>query len=183
MGRLFVIAAAASAGLAAILLVPGLRESLPAQGQQPPRQPSGTVVAVRTVQPDQPVPTLTPAEQDRARAFVTGNDRLRQWVGGRQFTVDAVYVWNSSPTGSPNGRSEKLGAAVHITFAQPFAGTFAWPVKLYDGYTANGEGIGPYREGVQTVTVRNVTELDVVVDFAKNQIVEIRPGPGTVFQR
>jgi hypothetical protein len=108
--------------------------------------------------------------------------QLAQLLGGQPFTIDAVYVWNTLPQTSPPGRVEQLGATVHLTFATPFAGTFTWPVKVYDSYDANGEAIGEYREGVWTFTAGNITDVDVVVDFAKSRIVEIRPGPTAIIQ-
>lgn len=192
MRRIVVGVAAILVGLGVLLTVLLQGAGRGAIAQQPQGTPRPGAVVVEPVErvPGPAIPTLTAAERTQAEALfgqaivpstqgVLTNEAqlgpLRQLLAGRSFTVTQAGVWHTSKS------LQKLGAILTVRLAAPLTtGIVAWPAYSYDETESTSP---PYREAVNNFGTTNATELTVIVDLNRNQVVYIRPTAGQTIVR
>jgi hypothetical protein len=118
--------------------------------------------------PGPPIPELTEEERDRALEIAFGDQRVTVLVKGHPYTVEAIGVWTTSKS------LRKVGAGIVLSFAQPISVEADLPYVDYGG-DEYGPAWDEYREGVAHVASDSVTEMHIMVDLARGQVVAINP--------
>lgn len=84
------------------------------------------------------------------------------------YTVDAIGVWTTPKS------LRKVGASIVLSFAPPISVEGDFPYVYY-GWDEHGPAWDEYREGVAHVASDSVSEVHVMVDLARGQVVAIHP--------
>ena len=137
-----------------------------------PPPPAGTI-ADPSPEPTAATIELAAAEQQRARGIVAADKALATALGGTPHAITKSGPWTTS--GANGQASRLLGAAFVVTPQKPVElRTVALPGALYDQTERTAS---PYQRVVNTVSAKHVTQLMVLVDLLRGQVVNITPGP------
>jgi len=115
------------------------------------------------------IPTLTSADQARAKTLFDNDARARQILGSRPYTVVHIGPWTTVKD------HKQLGAVMQVSVTAPITGAFDWPGREYD---AAESSFPPYRQVTNHYSVAGASDLLVWIDLANGKVVGIQPGPG-----
>jgi hypothetical protein len=139
-----------------------------ADGRTATAAPPATPSLAESPVPGPPLPELTEGERDKALEIAFGDERVIAVLEGHAYTVEAVGVWTTPKS------LRKVGAGIVLSFAQPISVDGDFPYVDYGG-DEYGAAWDEYREGVAHVVSDSVTELQIMVDLARGQVVAINP--------
>lgn len=150
----------------------------------PPAAPGLAVAADAAAEPTelQELPTLSAADDARARALVLADRRLQKIVGATPYQVAQIGPWTTSNgPWTERKKTELIGASLILAFAGPVElRDELMPGALYDVTERRSP---PYQEVDLRVDATNVTSLLVLVDLRRGRIVNVSPGLGSVVTR
>jgi hypothetical protein len=110
---------------------------------------------------------LTAAEAAQVVSIARGDSRIASLLGGRHTTAGDVTPW-TSPDGSV------IGGTLTLSWGDPLDLATDWPqVQFHD--TDSGYDTSTFR-----FSVTNATQLDVIVDLTKGDVVGFEPSGGAV---
>ena len=144
-----------------VALLAGVVVAAQACGGQQPAPPAAASVAAVS-EPPLAIPSLTPAERERARELFMGDPRVRALLGDRPYTIEEVGVWHT-----PNGL-RKIGAGLSVTLSEPATLEGEWPSLVYDPLE---RAFPPYETYLVRYRADGVAELLVRVDLDRGEVV------------
>ena len=118
--------------------------------------------------PDQPIPALTPAEVEQAKAIVLGSPFLKQFRLKQAPQVVEVGVWHTEEL-------EKVGAVVLLQLPAAIRLKGVFPFAKIKPDKERGR---PYTEQGFAADYDGVTTILAVVDLQRGKVVRLHPGPG-----
>ena len=139
-----------------------------ADGRTATPAPPATPHLVESPPPGPPIPELTEEEQDKALDIAMSDERVTALLEGHPYTVEAIGLWTTPKS------LRKVGAVIVLSFAQPISVDGDLPYVDYGG-DEYGAAWDEYREGVAHVASDSVTEMHIMVDLARGQVVAINP--------
>jgi hypothetical protein len=128
--------------------------------------PPATPHLVESPLPGPPIPELTEEERDKALEIAMSDERVTTLLEGHPYTVEAVGVWTTPKS------LRRVGAGIVLSFAQPISVEGDLPYVDYGG-DEYGAAWDEYREGIAHVASDSATEMHVMVDLARGQVVAI----------
>jgi len=138
--------------------------------------PAPVAGAITDPAPERAAPAaveLDAASEQRARDIVAADRALAKALGAAPRTIVKSGPWTTSGVGGSPVRL--LGAAFVVAPPKSIElRSVALPGALYDQTERNRT---PYQSVVNTVSAKQVTQLMVLVDLNRGQVVNITPGP------
>jgi hypothetical protein len=140
----------------------------PADGRTATPAPPATPSLAESPLPGPPLPELTEEERDKALDIALSGERVTALLQGRASAVEAIGVWTTPKS------LQKVGAGIVLSFPEPISVDGDFPYIDYGG-DEYGAAWDEYREGVAHVASDSVTEVHIMVDLVRGQVVAINP--------